>query len=113
MMPIPSNSKMGTYSNVLIIRRHLAPKNAKKEKTQKGSEMCSLGGNDLTPEKTPKKDSEKEDEGGDEKIDTKKDDEKITTRKDGNSIFLIVTPGERLNYLAIRFSRYRAHDPYI
>jgi len=75
--------------------------------------MCSLGGKDLTPDKTPKKDSEKEHEGGDEKIDTKTDDEKITTRKIGNSIFLTVTPGERHNSLAIRFSRYRAHDPYI
>jgi hypothetical protein len=80
---------------------------------KKGSEMCSLGGKDLTPDKTPKKDREKEHEGGDEKIDTKKDDEKITTRKIGNSIFLTVTPGERHNSLAIRFSRFSAHDPYI
>ena len=75
--------------------------------------MCSLGGKDLTPDKTPKKDREKEHEGGDEKIDTKKDDEKITTRKIGNSIFLTVTPGEKHNSLAIRLLRLSAHDPNI
>jgi len=75
--------------------------------------MCSLGGEDLRPEKTPKKDSEKEHEGGDEKIDTKKDDGKITTRDIGNSIFLTVTPGEKHNSLAIRLLRLSAHDPNI
>ena len=31
----------------------------------------------------------------------------------GNGVFMIVSPGERHDYLAIRLSRYRSADPYI
>ena len=31
----------------------------------------------------------------------------------GNGIFMTVSPSERHNYLAIRLSRYRAHDPLV
>ena len=31
----------------------------------------------------------------------------------GNGVFMTVSPGERDNYLAIRFSRYRLNDPFM
>ena len=31
----------------------------------------------------------------------------------GHGIFMTVPPSERHNYLAIRLSRYRRHDPYV
>ena len=31
----------------------------------------------------------------------------------GNGIFITISPGERHNYLALKFSRYRSDDPFI